>query len=152
MPKKVYTAHFETTDLEIEPFERSPDLSDEIAQTLSRLLGWDYVNEIWRRLRVDATGSIGVVASPSSSAQLECSSVVVAGAADLLIAANSNRRSVRIFNQGADPIVIDDTAGLAVATGFPLPAGGEWFSDTYRGDIFALVSGSSSTVKIIEER
>lgn len=151
MPK-VRTKNFEHTDLEFVPFERSPDLSDDITQALSRLLGWDYTNEIWRRLRVDDSGAIGVVVAPSASAQLETSSVTVAGAADLLVPANANRRSIRLFNQGPDPIVIDDVAGVSLASGYPLPSGGEWFSDTYKGDIFGLINGTTSTVKTMEER
>lgn len=149
---KVRTKQFERTDLEFVPFERDPDVSDEITQALARMMGWDYVNELWRRFRVDATGAISVVTAPSTSAQLENASITVAGAADLLVAANANRRSIRLFNQGPDPIVIDDTAGVSVASGYPLPSGGEWFSDTYKGDIFALINGVTATVKTMEER
>lgn len=149
---KVRTKHFENTDLEIVPFERSPELDENIGQALVRVMGWDYINELWRRIRIDDTGSIGVVVSPSASAALECTAITVAGAADLLVAANGNRRSIRLFNQGPDPIVIDDNAGVALASGFPLAAGGEWFSETYRGDVFALINGTTAVVRTIEER
>ncbi len=149
---KIRTKNFESTDLEFVPFERSPDIEDAIKQTLARMMGWDYVNQLWRRLRVDDTGSIGVTSSPSSSALLECASVAVAGAADLLVVANASRRSIRVENIGPDAVVIDDTAGVALASGYTLLAGDTWYSETYRGDIYALAITSNAVVKVMEER
>lgn len=87
-------------------------------------------------------GALGT-AAPATAA------VSVGPAATLVAAANANRKSVEIDNNGVDTVYLGP-AGVTVATGRPLRPGDTWHTDQSAAAIYAIAAAGAVELRVME--
>jgi len=139
-------------NLDIASFERNPypEISEDVQQTLSRLLGYDLGNGIYRRLLCDSDGRLYVSTSVTQGAVAVNSAVTVSLASIQLAAANGSRKSIYIQNLGANAIYVNYGATASIVTGLQIPSGGTFIEDRYLGIITAIALVAGNDVRIVE--
>lgn len=150
MPQKILRPDLGNLEAEVEPYISLPDVDEAIGQSLSRLIGWDENNNIFRFLRCDKFGRVLTagsdvdVLSPTQSAK----SVDITD--DILLNANSQRKAYIVQNLGAADIYLGFGSNIAIASRLKVPVDGV-FSDTmFNGEIHAITSVGSSDVRVTE--
>lgn len=141
---------FANNDLQLDPYERKPKISDEITQTIARLLGWHDTSKQYRSILSDADGRLLVSSSPTQSSAATNSQASVGVASSQLLAANPLRKQYIIQNLGSVAIYIAFGTAAIVATHFQLPAGGIFADDVWVGAIFAISTLAAQDVRIVE--
>lgn len=141
---------FANTDLQIEGYNAYPDISDNIQQTLARLLGFDANNQIYRALLTDPDGRLYVSTSATQAASAVNSQVTVGVVSVALVSQNNSRRSLTIQNLGAAPIYLAYGQAALVATGIQIPSNGIYIEDRYLGAVNAISSAAGNDVRILE--
>lgn len=141
---------FADTDLELEPYDRSPVISDDIQQSLTRLMGWDDNNNIWRSALVDVEGKLKV-SSSATQTDIASNGLAVVGVASIaLAAANPDRRQIIIQNKGTVAIYIGFGVTPVVGTHFEIPVNGTFADDVFTGIINAIASLAAQNVIVVE--
>jgi hypothetical protein len=141
---------FGKTDLQNSNPELYPDISDAIQQTLARLLGFDIANSQYKSLVVDSDGRLLVSTSALATTNSTNSAVSVGVASTAVVAANANRKSIYLYNNGTLPIFVGYGLAATLALGFPIPVGGAIFEDKYLGSIFAISTLAAQDLRVLE--
>lgn len=141
---------FGNTDLQTTIIDHYPEIEDKIVQTLSRLMGFDNANQLYRQLLADADGRLLVSSSPTQATIAVNSAAVVGIVSSQILAANNSRRSAYIQNLGGVPIYIAYGIPAAIATGLQIPVGGIFIEDRYLGAINAISTVAAQDVRIVE--
>lgn len=136
---------FGRTNVDVQPENLIPDISDNIQQVLDRLMVFDYNNHIWRAVAGDLDGRLIIsLTGVQVNTGVVANMALVAGA-NLVRPANSNRRLVRFYNNGAAILYIGFTAAVVAGAAFPFVPGSIYTEDLYTGDIWmaAPIGGGS---------
>lgn len=141
---------FGNTDLGLTPYVPFPDIDEKIQQTISRLLGWDYLSDIYRSLIVDSDGRLLVSSSPTKADSGNNSAVTVDNVGVTLLANNPLRKSYVIQNLGVNIVYIQFGNTPLTTTGIALDTNGILTDDIYTGIITAITSVGNSDVRIVE--
>lgn len=141
---------FGDSDIGMSPYLPFPNLSEDIQQTLARLLGWDYLSFVYRSLIVDSDGRLLVSTSPTKSDSAVNSAVTVDNVGVTLLANNPLRKSYVIQNLGANIVYVRFGLVPLVATGIAVDTNGVLTDDIYTGIITAITSAGNSDVRITE--
>ena len=141
---------FDNTDALISPHIDLPDVSDDIQQTLARLLGWDSNNQLFRLVTVDSNGALFGSIGPQKVTTFVVTAFTVGVAAVQLFISNGSRKSLLILNNSANAIFIGPTNGVTTATGFPLAPGASYSDDLNNGPIWAISAVAGNNVRTLE--
>ena len=81
--------------------------------------------------------------------------VTVTTSATLIIASNTNRKSLLIGNTSAGTVYLGDTTSVTTANGFPLPQNAQLSEDSggtrmYMGAVYGIVASGTSDVRYWE--
>lgn len=132
------------------PYTVDPEVSADIQQTLSRLIGWDYVAEEWRDILVDSegriltsTGATVALTATHSSANLLLASVV-------LLPTNDDRNSFTIYNNGTDPVEIMYASTAVLGQGIVILPGVLYSENAWSGEVSAISSVTGQNLRIME--
>jgi len=141
---------FNNTEAQLAPNPTFPAISEDVQQTLARLMGLDPNNSIFRFLRTDQDGRLLVSATSLQGTSAQQPNVTVTTASINLLAANSSRRVFIIQNLGASAIYLG--FGItALTTHLQVPAnGGVFIDDHFLGAINAIAASGSNDVRIAE--
>jgi hypothetical protein len=147
---KILKARFNVIDAQVEPFFITPVVSDDIQQTLSRLLGWDRNSQLWRLVETDVDGRL-LVSTDATKVSVGTNSAVSVGVASTaILAANNTRRYFVLYNNGTVPIAIEYDTTAVLATGLLIPVGGMYSDDGYVGAISGIASVAAQDVRVLE--
>lgn len=147
---KIYSDRFNRTDLEFHPYVEDPEVSDDIQQSLARLLAWDSANGQWRRLAVDPNGNLNIIVAQNKASSGINTAVSVSTTATLLANVNTSRKSIVIYNNGPETVFLGYDTNVSFSTGIPLTSGSAYSDDTYLGSYFGITSSGTSDVRIGE--
>lgn len=145
-----YKDGFGNTDLQLDPYDKKPTISDNIQQTIARLLGWHAASLTYKTILADTDGRLLVSSSPTQSALATSSQANVLLVSVQLLAANPNRKQYILENLGANPIFLGFGSNAIAASGFSLPSGGIFADDVWVGAITAIALVGSNDVRIVE--
>lgn len=141
---------FDQTAIGISPHDDMPQISEDITQTLGRLLGWDAINQIWRPILVGSDGSLFAAIGLIRSSTMTHSAFTATNVAQVILAANTARESYTIKNNGGVILYIGSTDAVTVGTGFPINPGEAYSDELYTGAVYAIVSAGSTDCRILE--
>lgn len=150
MTTHVFTRGFYDTNLEMQPYIPTRDVSDDIQQTLDRLLGWYDAGKYWQAVQVDNTGRL--LTSPSSvPVTTGTASQKNVTTADIeILAANSSRNYWIIKNFGSDVVYVTLGVTALTTTGYPLSPGDQIGDTIYKGSIRGIAASGTQDMRIIE--
>lgn len=137
------------TDWNFNSFDLDPDISNDIQQTLTRLIGYNANYDKWLTVPVDAQGRILV-----STAQVQggspsiTSQNVLLATEKLLLSANPGRRAYIIYNNTGFTLNLYFVTGATVF--LPIAAGTSYSDDIYLGAVYGQGATSALTVTIVE--
>lgn len=132
---------FGNTVNDIEPLKPIPDISENIQQTLTRLMLWDNVNKIWRDAASDIDGRLIISMSGVSLNQANFGVVGAAALASLIFPVNPNRREIVFENVSTTDLWIGFNNALTTVNGFRIPRGGIYSNDRYTGEYWIIALG-----------
>jgi hypothetical protein len=141
---------FANTDLEISSYNPYPEISEDIQQTLARLLAFDILNDRNKSLICDSDGRLYVSTATTPSNVAVNSAAVVGVATSQILAANGSRKQVTIQNLGTVAVYISYGTPATLATGYQIPSGGSYIENVYTGAINAISSLAAQDVRIVE--
>lgn len=147
---KSQKANFFRTDLSLAPNPVLPEVDEKIQQAITRLLGWDTNNELWRSLLTDQDGRLLVSTSVTQGQSAVQTAVSVGVATVQLIGINTSRRLIMIQNLGAAAIYINFGNPGSLTTGFQIPSNGVFIDDHFLGAINAISAAAANDVRVTE--
>lgn len=125
-------------------------VSDDIQQTLARLVGYDPNAKTFRFIPVDSDGRLLVGSGGIRTNAAVISAVDVLITATLLINENLDRNALNIYNNGTDVVYLGFTSSVVIADGFPVEAGANFYTENYTGKIYAISPAITSNVRLME--
>jgi glucose/arabinose dehydrogenase len=141
---------FNDTENSLHPYSPNIKVDNFIQQALSRLMGFDALNHIWRNLKTDQDGRLYVSTSASQNATAVNSAVTVAQVSIQLLAANPNRKQLVIQNLGANNIFFTYGATAIAATGIAVQNNQTYIDNSYVGVVTAISLVGNNDVRILE--
>lgn len=141
---------FGQTDLQVINPDLNPDISEGISQTLTRLLGYDPSNLQYKTLVCDSDGRLLVSTSALATTVSVNSAASIGIASSVVVNANSNRKSVYLYNNSANTIYLGYGLAATLATGFPIPSGSAIFEDKFLGSIYAITTVAAQELRVLE--
>lgn len=134
----------------LDPFDRSPELSEDIQQALVRLLGWDTLNQFWRKVLVNSNGAL-LTAQDSGYGRFQTiSQVTVTTTSAICLAENTDRLSFALRNIGTNTIYLGLDSTVSSSNGWPLFMGEFYSNDLVTQDIWAIAAGGTQPLARIE--
>lgn len=141
---KALSANFHQTEAILDPLQRSPEITDNIQQALSRLMGWYDLDAVWKFIRTDSVGRL-LVASGSGLASVINVNNFTPGAGTVnVLSANPARLKFEIQNTGASNVFVGFSATLTLANTILLNPGDIYYDDVYSGDVYCLLFAASA--------
>ena len=132
------------------PYDVSPNVSEDIQQTLSRLVGWDIAGEQWRDIIVDSDGRV-LTSSGATVATIAAHSNPTVGLVSVaLLPSNPDRNSFTIFNNSGNDIEIQYAATAVLGQGIVLKPSVLFIEDTWSGAVSAISSVAANNVRVLE--
>lgn len=147
---KLVKPDLENRDFEFNESLQNPDISREVLQALTYLIGYDSNSDIFRFLNSDSEGRLYVSSGAVKTNSANVSVVSVGTTAILVVADNDNRKSIEVFNNSSNTIYLGFSTGVTIALGFPLPAGANWYNDTFTGNVYGISAVASNDIRVIE--
>ena len=141
---------FERVDIALSPFIKDPQISEDIAQTLTRLLAWNSTKDQFELVQLDSQGSLRFSQAPAPVGVGSYSQATITTTVGLVLAANADRRYFSVFNNGGVAVYVGFDTSVTTSTGFVIPIGGAIGYSFYYGSIFGIVSTGSCDLRIIE--
>lgn len=141
---KVRYENFWRTSLRLQPETTDPDVSLEIAQSLSRLMGWDYTNGLWRPALADADGRLLVSTGAVKTNVVTQASGNVGGGAVTAVAENPNRKLYWVQAAGVGDIYVSLNPTFTLGSAIRLLPGMMWIDDIYYGTVRVASDGSGN--------
>ena len=146
----IATPEFETTAFQIVPYTIQPEVSDDIQQALSRLVGWDAEAQTWRFVRVNDDGSLFSVVGPEQASSFNTSTFTVTTTAQIVLGANSARKKILFYNNSSTTIYIGNTSSVTTSTGFPISQGAYYEETFFNGAYYGIVSSGTANLRLLE--
>lgn len=127
-----------------------PDISEDIQQSLSRLLGWDALNEIFKLLGVDAEGRLLVSSGATKTDTITYTIIEVETTATLVVNQNNNRKQYLLQNLSGSVTWIGFDGNVDENLGYKLAVDASFGDDVYVGAIYALNTTGNANLLLIE--
>lgn len=141
---------FGLTTLDLEPPKVNPEISENITQTLDRLMVWDTINKHWVQVTGNADGAILVTSSAPSSQAPRFGRVVIGAAASRLFNVNNLRKQIVLkFQTDIDQFIGFDNT-VTVGNGIQMHPGEFLSIDNYTGEIWGLNGVAGKSIQFIE--
>lgn len=142
---------FHNTDLQLNPPSTLPDIQDIIQQTLSRLLGWDNNNRIYRSIASDELGRLVVTEKLSGFPTYVTLQNIVTTSPDRTLNKRKGRILLYLHNLGAAVVSINTTSVVSGSNlGIFLFPGEDIYLPHWENEVW-LVSNSDTTTVISVE-
>lgn len=141
---------FGNTDLLLNPQDLTPTISDNIQQTLSRLMAFYEAGLLFKALRCDVSGRLLVSQAEVAQSVVSQSAVTVTTSETTILPANVNRKKFLIQNLGSYDIYLYFTTGLAVTSALVLYAGSTFEDNSYVGIVYGKTSTGSANIRVVE--
>lgn len=141
---------FNSTLLNLQPHNFNPNINDDIMQSLSRLMVWDYENELWRPVRSDSDGRVYVSTGVTKTKNLTPSQVTVSTSSVLIANENNNRKQILFQNLGTGNMWITPANPAVVDDGIKLLANGTFIDDYYLGAWYAIGDTTNQEMVVME--
>jgi hypothetical protein len=141
---KSLSQNFHQTEAILDPLQRQPDISEDIQQTLSRLLGWYDFDAVWKFIRTDANGRLLVASGSGLASTVNVNNFTPGAAITSVLAANSSRMKFEIQNAGVSNVFVGFGPLLTLANTVLLSPGDVYHDDIYSGDVYCLTFAASS--------
>lgn len=149
MPIHSGLSNLGNTDWNFNSFDIDPDISNDIQQTLTRLIGYNANYDKWLTVPVDAQGRILVSTSQVQGNVPSISTVaLLIGVETLLLSVNNGRRAYTVMNTGAVQIQVYFVA--ASGSSIPLASGGVYTDDLTLGTVYGKSLSANTSVTVIE--
>ena len=141
---------FERVDIALSPFDSDPTISEDIQQTLTRLMAWNVANKRFELVRLNSDGSLAFTIGEGrvNTGLVTITSVGIV--AVIILPSNSDRRYFSVVNAGGATVYIGFTSGVAPSTGYPIPPGGTFGNDVFYGTLYAVTSAGATDVRVLE--
>lgn len=141
---------FNTLDLGLQPYVKDIPISDNLQQTLDRLMAFDVNNKTWRTLKSDSDGRLYVTTAPTQTTIAPQSNPTVGVAQSAILGANPSRKLMIIQNLGGSPIYLGFGNNITAATGFQIAPGQTFIDDHFLGVVNAISGVAGQDVRIVE--
>lgn len=141
---------FNTLDIGVQPYLKDIAISDNLQQTLDRLMAFDLPNKTWRTLKSDSDGRLYVTTAPTQTSTAPQSNPTVGVAQSAILAANPSRKLMMIQNLGSNAIYIGFGNNITTVTGFQIPSGATFIDDHFLGVVNAISGTAGQDVRIVE--
>lgn len=130
------------SELQLNPRDITPEIAEAFIQAFSRIMAYDEPNQIFRFLRTDSLGRLAVANNNITAGEINANSVsVVAGATQLIFAANPNRISFGIIT--SDTFLYFGTKATAPNNQVSIIPANSLYTDTeYQGDVYLNNTGT----------
>ena len=139
---------FGDSDAQLEPPIQQPKVSEDIQQTLSRLLGWNSGTDRFLLVAVDVEGRLLVSQSTTKASTGVITRVTLTGSDQLVLNSNDFRRGFRLLNRGATTVKVAFETPIGTSY-FTLDANGTYYDDVYSGNVY-LNGTAANVVEVIE--
>ncbi len=141
---------FGRTNMALEELVLDPNISDDITQTLGRIMGFNYITRQWVGLATDIDGRLVISQSGVQTNQAIAGTVNVLLTATLIRPENPNRRQILLVNNGTTMSYIGFNAGVTALLGFPLPPGSTYEDSLYTGEYWGIAITSFCNFRFME--
>jgi hypothetical protein len=142
--------NFSSTNLELDPYDRNPEINEDVAQSIVYLLARHSASEVWKMLTCDTDGRLLVSTSATQTDSGVNSAPSVDNTADVILASNPNRRQYAIYNNGTVIVYLGFGNTPTTALGFPLPVGAVWTDDVFTGEIMGITAAVACELRVVE--
>lgn len=142
--------NFNNTEAQLAPNPLFPTVSEDVIQTLTRLLAQDINNGIFRFLRADQDGRLLVTSSAVQVSTSQQPVVSVSTVAINLLPQNTSRHVFIVQNLGTNPIELFFGITPVFGNGLQVPANGVFIDDHYLGKIDAIAGSGSNSTRVVE--
>jgi len=142
--------NFSSTNIELDPYDRDPEISETIDQSLVYLMARHVASEMWKMLTCDTDGRLLVSLSATQVTAGVNSAPVIGTTTSVVLANNVNRRQYFMYNNGSVTVYLSFGVAAVLATGFPLPPGGVFSDDQYVGAINGIVAAGTCELRVVE--
>lgn len=140
---------FGRTEFDLEPVKLNPEVTEDIQQTLSRLLLWDRINRRWIAPSANPDGQMNVTFAGVAINNIRYGTIIVPAATGMLFAANNYRRQL-IIEVYSTEIYIGFSAATALGNSIRLSAGSVFSIDNYIGEVWGLTGTVPASNAYIE--
>lgn len=147
---KSFMDGFANIDIELQPFDESPEIDPSLGQSLVRLFGWDEANKTWRALSVNSTGQVSTTTQETTIATGSYSAAAVGITATQIAPSNADRKRLLITNNHTDTLYIGFDNTVSVLTGYPINAGESIEITEYNGTVFGIMPTVAGDARILE--
>lgn len=127
----------------------NPEVTDELTQTIARIVGYDTGNKLYRFLRCDNEGDLIVSSSSFVSNLGYVDKINVPTSSTEIAPTNYNRKQINIRNNGANNLYIAFNSDATVADGYLLKPDEVWESDHFTGQVTAISDGGTNDVRVL---
>lgn len=141
---------FNTLDLGLQPYLSDIPISDNLQQTLDRLMAFDVNNKTWRTLKSDSDGRLFVTTAPTQTSTAPQSNPTVGVAQSAILSANPSRKLMMIQNLGSAAIYVGFGNNITTATGFQIAPQQTFIDDHFLGIVNAISGSAGQDVRIVE--
>lgn len=150
MPR--YAVDYKPSRVEFQLLEFDLDIpiSDDIQDTISRVMGYHEAAETFKYLRTDGQGRLLVSSAASAVSTATTTSTNVLAAGTTLLAENTARRQYIVYNAGAEAIELFFGNVGVFGNGLPLAAGAYFADDIYVGKLTAICAVGPVGVRLVE--
>lgn len=149
MPKAVIDG-FGRSNADIEPLDPSPDISQNVQQTLARLMVWDYTNHQFKLVASDIDGRLIISMSGVQINTAQHGAVFPVAGAFNIRPANVNRRYLVLYNNTGNILYIGFTAGVTAANGFMFMPGTVYTDNIYTGEYWGIQPLFAGDIRFME--
>lgn len=144
MPIKIDYPNFNRSILRPSKEIIKPDVSEDIQQTLARLMGWDYLVEQWRPALTDADGRLMVNTSSLKTDVVTQVGGSVGGGSVAVFNNNTSRKVYWLQATGTGDIYISLSTTFTLSSAIKLLPGAMWIDDVYTGQVRIASDGLGS--------
>lgn len=149
MAKAIKRGFYDVNFLVI-PRERDEDISDNIQQTLSRLLGFDDSNNRFDLVKIDTDGRLLVSSSQTKTDSANNSQVAPTTSDITVLAANPDRKQYIIQNVGGVDVYLNFGATVVTGTDMLLAAGATFIDEIYQGTVTGKTISGTADLRVVE--
>lgn len=123
-------------ELALDPYTDSPEISEAIQQTISRIQAWNASQNIFRFLQVNNAGQLLVSVATPAAPVVSQTHILVTDVEAGALADNPLRRAFAVQNQGINNVYISYIVGLADNRKLIVGSGSTWTDETWTGPVY----------------
>ncbi len=147
---EVKVAYFNNLGVVIDPPLESREVSEGYNQVLSRLLGWNDLEQKFDFLTMDTDGRLHVATDEAKITNVSNSQATVTISTEKLINPSATRKGLLLFNHGTVTVFFALADTVLTATGMVLNPGVSYETNVWAGAVAMKTISGSSDVRVME--